>query len=98
MLFGPTRRRVPKMIDLTNPVLLGPVQNQEHYMQGVVARRNNFVEPILAFFEAAYRDFAELTGRYRFGPVGFAWLAARRFQLRAGAPNSRNRARQPMAQ
>jgi pyruvate-ferredoxin/flavodoxin oxidoreductase len=39
VLFGPTRRRVPKMIDLTNPVLLGPVQNQEHYMQGVVAPR-----------------------------------------------------------
>ena len=36
------------MIDLTNPVLLGPVQNQEHYMQGVVARRDNFTEPILA--------------------------------------------------
>jgi pyruvate-ferredoxin/flavodoxin oxidoreductase len=64
VLFGPRRRRVPKMIDLTNPVLLGPVQNQEHYMQGVVARRDNFVEPILDFFEAAYRDFAELTGRY----------------------------------
>ncbi|PYR63714.1 MAG: oxidoreductase, partial [Acidobacteria bacterium] len=63
-LFGPTRRRVPKMIDLTNPVLLGPVQNQEHYMQGVVARRDNFVEPILDFFEAAYRDFAAFTGRY----------------------------------
>jgi pyruvate-ferredoxin/flavodoxin oxidoreductase len=63
-LFGPTRRRVPKMIDLTNPVLLGPVQNQEHYMQGVVARRDNFTEPILGFFEAAYTDFAELTGRY----------------------------------
>ena len=54
VLFGPKRRRVPKMIDLTNPVLLGPVQNQEHYMQGVVARRNNFVEPILDFFEEAY--------------------------------------------
>jgi pyruvate-ferredoxin/flavodoxin oxidoreductase len=64
ILFGPRRRRVPKMIDLTNPVLLGPVQNQEHYMQGVVARRNNFTEPILDFFEAAYKDFAELTGRY----------------------------------
>jgi len=63
-LFGPTRRRVPKMIDLTNPVLLGPVQNQEHYMQGVVARRDNFVEPILDFFEAAYKDFAAFTGRY----------------------------------
>jgi pyruvate-ferredoxin/flavodoxin oxidoreductase len=62
-LFGPTRRRVPKMIDLTSPVLLGPVQNQEHYMQGVVARRNNFSEPILEFLEAAYKDFGELTGR-----------------------------------
>src|SRR5207248_6204645 len=63
-LFGPKRRRVPKMIDLTNPVLLGPVQNQEHYMQGVVARRDNFTEPILAFFEAAYEDFGNLTGRF----------------------------------
>ncbi|MDE3201452.1 MAG: 2-oxoacid:acceptor oxidoreductase family protein [Acidobacteriota bacterium] len=64
VLFGPTRRRVPKMIDLTNPVLLGPVQNQEHYMQGVVARRNNFAEPILEFLEESYKKFAELTGRY----------------------------------
>src|SRR5213594_4199789 len=63
VLFGPKRRRVPKMIDLTNPVLLGPVQTQEHYMQGVVARRNNFVEPILEFFEDAYREFGKLTGR-----------------------------------
>ncbi len=63
-LFGPTRRRVPSMIDLTNPVLLGPVQNQEHYMQGVVARRNNFVEPILTFLDEAYEDFGRLTGRH----------------------------------
>ena len=65
-LFGPTRRRVPKMMDLANPILLGPVQNQEHYMQGIVARRNNFAEPILDFLEAAYEQFAELTGR-RYG-------------------------------
>jgi len=64
VLFGPTRRRVPKMMDITNPILLGPVQNQEHYMQGIVARRNNFAEPILAFLEAAYKDFGDLTGRY----------------------------------
>ena len=63
-LFGPTRRRVPRMIDLANPVLLGPVQNQEHYMQGVVARRNNFVEPILTFLEEAHTEFGRLTGRY----------------------------------
>ena len=64
VLFGPTRRRVPKMMDLSNPVLLGPVQNQEHYMNGVIARRNNFAEPILEFLEAAYKDFGDLTGRY----------------------------------
>ena len=33
-------------------------------MQGIVARRNNFAEPILDFLEAAYKDFGELTGRY----------------------------------
>jgi len=63
-LFGPKRRRVPRMIDLSNPVLLGPVQNQEHYMQGVAARRNNFTEPILSFLEEAHREFGKLTGRY----------------------------------
>ena len=62
-LFGPTRRRVPSMIDLANPILLGPVQNQEHYMNGVIARRNNFSEPILGFLEDAYEEFARLTGR-----------------------------------
>lgn len=64
ILFGPKRRRVPAMVDLKNPVLLGPVQNQEHYMNGVAARRNNFSENILPFFEQAYEDFARLTGRY----------------------------------
>jgi pyruvate-ferredoxin/flavodoxin oxidoreductase len=64
VLFGPTRRRVPKMMDLTNPILLGPVQNQEHYMNGVVARRNNFAEPILPFLEEAYEKFGDLTGRH----------------------------------
>jgi pyruvate-ferredoxin/flavodoxin oxidoreductase len=67
-LFGPTRRRVPKMMDLANPILLGPVQNQEHYMNGIVARRNNFAEPILQFLEEAYEQFAELTGR-RYGLI-----------------------------
>ena len=54
-LFGPKRRRVPEMMDLKNPILLGPVQNQEHHMNGVVARRNNFNEPILKFLEAGLR-------------------------------------------
>ncbi len=69
VLFGPTRRRVPIMMDLENPMLLGPVQNQEHYMNGVIARRNNFSEDILPMLESAYEEFAELTGR-RYGLVG----------------------------
>ncbi len=35
-------------------------------MNGVVARRNNFSEPILGFLEQSYEAFAELTGR-RYG-------------------------------
>src|SRR5258706_83579 len=63
-LFGLKRRRVPQMIDLKNPVLLGPVQNQEHHMNGVIARRNNFNEPILGFLEQCYAEFGQLTGRH----------------------------------
>jgi pyruvate-ferredoxin/flavodoxin oxidoreductase len=63
-LFGPRRRRVPQMMDLRNPILLGPVQNQEHHMNGVVARRNNFNEHILPMIEAAMAEFGALTGRH----------------------------------
>jgi len=63
-LFGPTRRRVPQMMDLRNPLLLGPVQNQDHHMNGVVARRNNFNEHILPMLEQAYAEFGQLTGRH----------------------------------
>ena len=68
VLFGPTRRRVPKVIDLGSPALIGPVQNQEHYMNGVVARRNHFYEAIPGFLDEAYAEFARLTGR-RYGPI-----------------------------
>ena len=63
-LFGPKRRRVPQMMDLKNPILLGPVQNQEHHMNGVVARRNNFNEFILGFLDQCYAEFGRLTGRH----------------------------------
>jgi pyruvate-ferredoxin/flavodoxin oxidoreductase len=63
-LFGPTRRRVPAMIDLKHPVMLGTVQNQEHYMNGVAARRDNFTEDILPFYEKACEEYGQLTGRH----------------------------------
>src|SRR5258708_36034787 len=37
-------------------------------MNGIIARRNNFAEPILQFLEDAYEDFAKLTGR-RYGLI-----------------------------
>jgi pyruvate-ferredoxin/flavodoxin oxidoreductase len=52
------------MMDLKNPILLGPVQNQEHHMNGVVARRNNFNEPILGMIKEAMAEFGRLTGRH----------------------------------
>ena len=52
------------MMDLKNPILLGPVQNQEHHMNGVVARRDNFNEHILGFLKQAYQEWGELTGRH----------------------------------
>ncbi|MCB1232887.1 MAG: 2-oxoacid:acceptor oxidoreductase family protein, partial [Verrucomicrobiae bacterium] len=67
-LFGPRRRRVPAMMDLKNPILLGPVQNQEHHMNGVVARRNNWNEPILGFLQETFQEFGDLTGR-RYGLI-----------------------------
>ncbi|RLA64576.1 MAG: oxidoreductase [Epsilonproteobacteria bacterium] len=62
-LFGKKRRRIPKMYSLNTPILLGSVQNQEHYMTGVIARRTEFVEDILSILERCYKEFAELTGR-----------------------------------
>lgn len=62
-LFGPKRRRVPELYDTKNPLLLGPVQNQEHYMNGIAARKNTVYELVLGFFEQAYDEFAKLTGR-----------------------------------
>lgn len=63
-LFGPTRRRIPEVYNLKQPLMMGTVQNQEHYMNGVVARRNHFVEPIHDFLAEAYAEFGRLTGRH----------------------------------
>ena len=63
-LFGPTRRRIPAMMDLKSPILLGPVQNQEHHMNGIIARRDNFNEHILGFLKQCYDEWGDLTGRH----------------------------------
>jgi pyruvate-ferredoxin/flavodoxin oxidoreductase len=63
MLFGDTRRRVPELWDVDNPMMAGVVQNQDSYMQSVAAQRPFFFEPIPELAEQAFEEFAALTGR-----------------------------------
>ncbi len=69
MVFGEVRRRIPEMFDLDYPAMVGVVQNQESYAQGVAAQRPFYFDHILALADQAFREFAELTGR-RYARVG----------------------------
>ena len=46
MVFGETRRRIPEMFDLDYPAMLGVVQNQDSYAQGVAAQRPFYFDHI----------------------------------------------------
>ena len=63
MLYGDTRRRVPILWDVDNPVLAGCVQNQDAYMQSVAAQRPYFFDHIRAITEQCMAEFTALTGR-----------------------------------
>ncbi len=63
LTFGETRRRIPEMFDLDYPALLGSVQNQDSYMQGVAAQRPFYFDHVEALTDQAMREFEELTGR-----------------------------------
>jgi pyruvate-ferredoxin/flavodoxin oxidoreductase len=63
LLFGDTRRRVPQLWDVDNPVMAGVVQNQDAYMQSVAAQRPFFFAHIAELAEQAFAEFASLTGR-----------------------------------
>jgi pyruvate-ferredoxin/flavodoxin oxidoreductase len=63
MLYGETRRRIPLVWDVDNPMLAGPVENQDSYMQSVVAQRPFFFDHIAALTDQAMQEFTALTGR-----------------------------------
>lgn len=63
LVFGDTRRRIPELFDLDYPAMLGVVQNQESYAQGVAAQRPFYFDHIAALTERAFDEFAALTGR-----------------------------------
>jgi pyruvate-ferredoxin/flavodoxin oxidoreductase len=63
LVFGEQRRRIPELFDLDNPAILGPVQNQDSYAQGVAAQRPFYFDHIVELADQAFAEFAALTGR-----------------------------------
>ncbi|MEH6627257.1 MAG: 2-oxoacid:acceptor oxidoreductase family protein [Motiliproteus sp.] len=63
IIYGETRRRIPELWDVDNPVMAGLVQNQDAYMQSVAAQRPFFFDHIKALTDRAFAAFFTLTGR-----------------------------------
>ena len=63
MVFGETRRRIPEMFDFDYPTMLGVVQNQDSYAQGVAAQRPFYFEHVRELTDRAMEEFYQLTGR-----------------------------------
>ena len=63
LVFGERRRRIPEMFDLDAPTMLGVVQNQDAYQQGVAAQRPFYFDHVQALADRAFDEFAALTGR-----------------------------------
>ncbi len=63
MIYGSTRRRIPELWDVDNPLMAGIVQNQDAYMQSVAAQRPFFFDHIQDLTDQAFSRYAALTGR-----------------------------------
>ena len=63
IIYGETRRRIPELWDVDNPVMAGLVENQDAYMQSVAAQRPFFYDHVQALADRAFEEFAALTGR-----------------------------------
>ncbi len=60
---GDPKDKLHNYFDPGNPVLTGPVENQDAYMKGRIAQRTFYVQVIPAL-ERAFREFEGLTGRH----------------------------------
>ncbi|HZJ02029.1 MAG TPA: hypothetical protein VFD22_15320, partial [Gemmatimonadaceae bacterium] len=63
LTFGAKRRRIPEMFDVDHPAMLGVVQNQDSYAQGVAAQRPFYFDHVAPLTDRAMREFADLSGR-----------------------------------
>jgi len=63
LIYGATRRRVPEVWSVDNPILTGPVENQDAYMQSVVAQRPYFFDHVAPLADQVLEEYYQLTGR-----------------------------------
>jgi pyruvate-ferredoxin/flavodoxin oxidoreductase len=71
MVFGEKRRRIPELFDVDYPAMLGTVQNQESYAQGVAAQRPFYFDHVAELTDRAMAEFAALTGRRYARAIGY---------------------------
>jgi pyruvate-ferredoxin/flavodoxin oxidoreductase len=58
-----TRQMVPALVDVNNPGLTGPVQNQPDFQAGAVDHRTHFVNAVPSLVRQAMAEYSTLTGR-----------------------------------
>jgi pyruvate-ferredoxin/flavodoxin oxidoreductase len=58
-----TRQMVPALVDVHNPGLTGPVQNQPDFQAGAVDHRTHFASAVPGLVRQAMAEYSELTGR-----------------------------------
>ncbi|MGD8320814.1 MAG: 2-oxoacid:acceptor oxidoreductase family protein [Gemmatimonadota bacterium] len=71
LTFGDKRRRIPELFDVDYPAMLGPVQNQDSYAQGVAAQRPFYFDHVADLADQAFEEFADLTGRAYARALGY---------------------------
>ncbi|MBV8047033.1 MAG: 2-oxoacid:acceptor oxidoreductase family protein, partial [Paludibacterium sp.] len=63
-----TRQRVPALVDIQNPGLTGPVQNQPDFQAGAADHRTHFANAVPGMVRQAMAEYSALTGRH-YAPV-----------------------------
>ena len=59
-----TRQLVPALVDVNNPGLTGPVQNQPDFQAGSVDHRTHFASAVPQLVRQAMTEYGQLTGRH----------------------------------
>ncbi len=71
LVFGEKRRRIPVLYDVDYPAMLGTVQNQDAYAQGVAAQRPFYFDHVAELADRAMEEYARLTGRRYARAMGY---------------------------